>query len=341
MATTLVSDIDSLVFASDLEVIQMISDESPVTVTVCDASKAALMSTSLYPLANGSLSLFDLSKLFDNSLGYAPSGVFSVWVQGEQVCQMSVIRSAVKLSLPAKEWTASRFLTSMTGERDTAAGRLETLSCYNPDGLPCTADCIFLTPDGGLVKTSVAIPVTEMSGDIAEYDVSPHRFSSGDNSLVHFTVRVGGMTQRYRVLLSPPPTGQAFLFRNNFGCWETLHCVGEIASDPQFSRSTYMVNGRFEAYDVGETDSVTASTGVMRFGSERLVRDFARSMSTYLLNADGSRGERIVVTDCSVKATNADDFNPQFSFTYRLSHKGASDLDGFRIFDDTFDYTYE
>lgn len=341
MATTLISDIDDIVFSADLEVIQMTSDSSPVTVTVCDSSGAALMSTNLYPLSNGSVTLYDIAKLIDNSLGDSPAGLFSVRAQGAAICTMTVIRSAVKLSLPASEWISSRFLTSMTEERDTASGRLETLSCYNPTGKACTADCIYIGSDGLLAHASVTVPVAETVGDVKTYDVSPHKFARTGYELVHYTVKAGGMTQRYRVILSPLPVGQSFIFRNNFGCWETLHCVGEITSDPQFSRQTYMVNGRFEAYDVGETDSTTASTGVMRFGSERLVRDFARSKDTYLLNSDGSRGERIVVNDCTVRATNADDFNPQFSFTYRLSHKGAADLDGFRVFDNTFDATYE
>lgn len=341
MATTLISSIENPVFASDLEVIQMTSDESPIPVMILDAGNRIIFNTVLYPLSNGSVSLFDVADILDKSLGDYPCGSFSIWVKDRRVCYLNVIRSAVKLSLPAREWTASRFLTSMTDERDTAEGRFETLSCYNPQELPCTAECIYLTEDNTLVYKVVPVAMTEKIGYVAEYDVSPHRFVRSGYELVQYTIKAGDMTQRYRVLRSPAPDSVAFVFRNNFGCWETLYCAGELATDPQYDRHAYMVSGRFEAYDTGETDSATASTGVMRFGAEYIARDMARSRYVYLLNADGTRGERVVITDCSVKATNAYDFLPQFSFTYRLSHKGAADLDKFRIFDYTFDVTYE
>lgn len=341
MATTLVTNIDSLVFLSDLEVIQMSSNETSVAVTVCDSRRQALFSTVLYPHSNGSVSLFDIDRIIKNSLRDSATGSFSIWVNGEAICFMTVIRSDVKLSLPATEWTLRRFLTAMTGERDTAVGRLETLSCYNPDRLPCRADCLYLSPAGRIVARQVAIGATETTGDVTEYDVSPRRFVRDGYELVHFTVRVGDMAQAYRVIVSPPPLTGAFLFRNNFNCWETLHCHGEVTADPQYSRVTAMVNGSFEAYDIGETDKHVASTGVMRFGAESIARDLARSGSVYLLNPDGTPGERVIITDCSVADSNAYDFTPSFSFTYRLARRGASDLDGFRIFDHTFDPTYE
>lgn len=341
MATRLISTINSTVFTSDLEVIQMTTDESPVSVSIRDARNSSVFSTVLYPLSNGSVSLFDAGDIIDRFLGDYPCGSFSLWVQGEAICFINVIRSAVRLSLPAPEWTASRFLTTLTEERDTAEGRLETLSCYNPQDRACTAECIYLTEDDRLVKKEIPVAVTEKIGHIAEYDVSPHRFVRPGYELVNYTVKAGDMVQRYRVLRSPAPNSVAFVFRNNFGCWETLYCIGELVTDPQYDRHAYLVSGRFEAFDNGETDSTTASTGVMRFGAEYIVRDLVRSEFVYLLNADGTRGERVVITDCSVKASNAYDFLPQFSFTYRLSHKGAADLDKFRIFDYTFDVTYE
>lgn len=341
MATTLISNIPDLVFASELEVIQMTTDAPAVAVAIRNAGNRSIFTTKLYPLANGSVALYDVASIIDRALGDYPCGKFSIWVNGEGVHFMTVIRSAVNLSLQATRWTAERFLTTMTGERDTATGRLETLSCYNPKSYACYAQCVYLSDSGELATARVTVPPTETIAFVSEYDVSPHRFARAGYTLVHFTVSVGEMTQRYRVLPVHAPESIAFVFRNNFGCWETLYCLGEVATDPQYNRQTYMVNGRFDCFDAGETDSVTASTGVMRFGAEYLARDMARSRFVYLLNADGSRGDRVIITDCSVKATNAYDALPQYSFTYRAAHKGAADLDKFRIFDNTFDYTYE
>ena len=343
MPTTLISTIRPVMFSSELDVVQMSTTESPVTVAVTNGADDPVFETELYPLASGSLTLFDVGKLVEDALGKNCSGTFKITANGSTVCSMRVVKSAVTLSLNAAKWTEQRFLTSMTGERDTDMSRFETISCFNPDGDECAVEAVYLKEDGTLSRmVTVQIPPAEQSGDVWVFNASPAAFAAPERGkLVRLRFAVGARTQSFRVLLDPPPSCRGFVFRNNFGCWETLYCSGDISSDPQFSRQTAMINGRFEAYEVAETDRVTASTGVMRFGSERLVRDFARSKQAYLLEKDGSRGERVVVTECSVKDSNADDFNPQFSFTYRLAKSGASDLDGFKIFDDTFDDTYE
>lgn len=339
MATALITEISPIMFTSQLDVVQMTVSSSPVTVVIEGDASGTLLSTQLYPLPSGSLVLYDVGKLVADRLGDLVADSVALSVNGSQVFSIVAVKSAVVLSMPAGDWVKSRFLTSMTGERDTYPSRLETLSCYNPAASACTVEALFLSAEDRISKKSFT-PAPEINGSIYTYNVSPRLFT-GTGDLVAYSVKVGNAVQRYRVLQVPMPLSQAFLFRNNFGCWETLYCLGELTTEPQYSRSSAVVNGRFTLYDIAETDNVTASTGVMRFGADRLVRDFARSRSAFLLNDDGTHGEEIVVTDCSVKSNNADDFNPQFSFTYRLAHKGASDLDGFKVFDLSFDDTYE
>ena len=339
MATTLISDIAPVMFTSDLDVIQMSTTVTNPAVSLTLDGLGTVISTKLYPLASGSLVLYDVGKAIDRHLGNASVATARLYVAGTQLCSFLAVKSAAKLSLDAAAWLDSRFLTSMTGERDTDTSRYEILACLNSADLEVTVTSAFLTDDNQINLYTEPFH-GDVNGDIAYINVSPGEFDR-PGSLVAFTVKAGNRVQRYRVLLNPLPHTAAFIFRNNFGVWETLYCCGERTTEPQFSRSSSLVNGTFDMYDIEETDLVTVSTGVLRHGADRLVRDLARSRSAYLINDDGTFGPHVIITDCSVKSSSADDFNPQFSFTYRLAHKGASDLDGFKVFDLSFDDTYE
>jgi len=343
MSVKLITSVGSPAFSSELDVFQLESSENPVDITVSDSSGKEIFNTTLRPLASGSLPLYGFGEILDSVLDTKTSEKITVSANGNIVFDAPVIRSAVALSLPASEWVRKRFLTSMTDERDTNLSCCELLSCYIDAQEECSVTALYLTDEDAVVpKVFSSRSPQETVGKVLSFDVSPSNFADETiGRLVHYTVAVGERKQRFRVLLSPPPRHPRFIFRNNFGCWETLSCSGVVSVDPQYTRSSAMVNGRYVAYAVEETDRVTASTGVLRFGAERLVRDFARSKSVYLLNDDGTQGEQVVVTDCSVKDSNADDFTPQFSFTYRLAKKGAADLDRFKVFDLSFDETYE
>lgn len=85
-------------------------------------------------------------------------------------------------------------------------------------------------------------------------------------------------------------------------------------------------------------------TGPLRQGAEDRVMDLVRSKEVYLLNPDGSTGERLVVTDCDVKHSNEPSELPDLTVTFRY----ASTISGHvkatqkpRVFDNSFDSTYE
>jgi hypothetical protein len=85
-------------------------------------------------------------------------------------------------------------------------------------------------------------------------------------------------------------------------------------------------------------------TGPVRNGLEVKAYDLARSLYVFLMNADGSAGDEIVITDCDIKYTNEDNEIPDFTFTYRLAERYTDKIATVRpprVFDATFDEQFE
>ncbi len=346
MAVNIVSQLHDHIFTSELTQLAFTADTTEVPFRLMDAGGAVLLDTVYYPDPGGGIIAHGLNRILDDHIGDDEGAQFSIEIGGEHVRSFKAFKCPVAVETPAETFLFNRFMTSVADERDTAVGRHECLSLYNPDGLPLTVTASYLTYEGKLTTKSFTdlVPV-DPSMEIAYYNVSPIRFNDFTiGELVGFVVSCGARTQRYRVLMAPPQHDPALIFRNCFNCWETIFLCGIKETDVNFTRSAAMVNGKFLNYDVDEVISYKASTGPMRYGSDRLARDLARSPAIFLLRSDGTPGERITITDCDVKTNNADDHIPSFSFTYRKASLISTDFEApapYRIFDNTFDLTYE
>lgn len=327
----------------DLSTVTMFTDRASVEFSVTVGGKTVFASR-YFPDASGRISVYGLEKILDRHIPDGGSASVSLSADGSLMASASVVKCNVWLGVDGAEFMESHFLTSVTDERDSGLGRYESLSVTGSARTDVTAT--YITGDMKLkTRTFSGIQPVETVSGIRTFNVSPklfNDFSIGD--LVGLQVVNGKRVQRYRVLTAPPAHDPALVFRNCFGCWDTVYFTGEKTTIPEYTRSTADVNGAFMMYGNREVLKHTASTGPMRYGMDRLVRDLARSKAVFLLNLDGSPGEQVVVTDCNVKHSNTDDFVPQYSITYRMSSRSASDFEAippYRIFDMTFDITYE
>lgn len=342
---TLLTPLQPIMFSSELSEVAFSCSLTEVAFELRDDQGTAIVSTTYYPDISGNVVVYGLDKIVTAALADQQIGDFAIYAEDGILAQFSVIPCPVAVELPAYEFLTSSFLTSVINERDTAVGRYECLSVYNPEGLQLTVTASYMGYDG-LIETKVfSILPVDPDTAISYYNVSPVRFNDFSiGELIGLVVKCGVREQRYRVLMAPPQHDPAFIFRNCFGCWETIFLCGVKETDVKFTRSTAMINGKFVNYDLDEVITYKASSGPMRYGSDRLARDLARSNSVFMLKQDGTPGDRITITECDVKTDNADDTIPSFSFTYRRASLRSVDFiapSPYRIFDNTFDLTYE
>lgn len=311
-----------------------------------DGAAAPFFSTKYIPDSEGNVTVLSLHKLLEPEIADDAVGRFIFMVDGDAVADaVTVIRCTVHISEPAERFVNDFFLTASSRERDTAPRRRECLTAYCLEATPVTVTATYLTDDNRLVRREFNIPASSVNGDgLYSVDVSPRKFADDSGRLVAFRVKCGRRKMNYRVVENPPASDPVMIFRNCFNAWDTVYLCGAKETDPQITRSTAMINGQFSCYQVEEFTQYTARSGPLRESGVETVRDLARSRTVFLLERDGSAGNRVTVTDASVKATNENTGMPDFSITYRLADIPGGHVDVYRrprIFDRTFDNTYE
>ncbi|MCM1356900.1 MAG: hypothetical protein NC212_10915 [Staphylococcus sp.] len=345
MAVKLLTPIKPLMFTSAFLELVFEADRTETRFVLLNSSGIVVLDTVYYPALNGNVTVYGLNRLLDDAIGDDICGDFTIKIDSVAVATFKAFRCSVAMESSADDFLTSSFMTAVSAERDTAVGRHECLSVYNPESLPMNVLASYVSYSGSIETKTFSLSAADSSNGVYCYDVSPIKFNDFTiGELVALTVSCGARRQRYRVLMDPPQHDPAIIFRNMFGCWETIFLCGVKETDVAFTRSAAMINGRFLNYDLDEVITYKASTGPMRYGSDRLARDLARSKAVYILRHDGTPGDRLTITDCDVKTDNADDTIQSFSFTYRKASLISTDFQSpapYRIFDNTFDLSYE
>ena len=297
-----------------------------------------IFSQEYFPDDDHIVTVYDIDKLLESYFdGLCDS--FDFFVDGALVKHVSVFTCRINISESADTFYTDFFFTPCTGERDTALGRYETLTLYAGKNTSVDAVCTYFTADETLVTKTKHIADTSVGLMI---DVSPSKFIDDAGELVSYVIHAGARYMPYRVLESVPDADPAFIFKNCFGCWETIYLIGAKETVPTYTRSNAVVGGNAVMYDIQEVMSYKADTGPLRPGM--VPADLARAKDVFLLKKDGTAGDRITITEVDVKHTNEDNSLPDFTFTYRRADRRSSMIDVVRppkLFDDTFDETYE
>ena len=300
------------------------------------------------PDGNGNIRLYNLRRILESHIdGVFADFVFTVKETGKSDHSVSyrVFRTAVRISECAEEFLPSFFLTTLINRKTTQLGRYETLSFY-----PQSACCVYALAS---YYTAAGIETKEVSlmseqdvvlNAINSVNVSPAKFV--DNSvgeLISYVVRAGERSFSFEVDSTLAKADPALLFRNNFGCWETMYLTGTIETEYEIKRSHAYIDGKFRQYDIDDTESFRANSGVLLDSMVRLGKDLARSKSIFLLDSTGMANDEIVISDSEIKYTNDDDSMPTFDYTYRRASFVSGMLHTIRppkLFDKTFDITF-
>lgn len=325
-------------FVSDLDVVAF-SANSTLSLSITDAGGSTVLSCSYTPVS-GVVKVYDLDQLLSPLItGVMADFTFTVGTSSQT---LHILQSRTRVSMPAADFLASHFLSSVTSGRDTAVGRKEMVTLLSPsETVDVVAACVYA--DGEMcVLQSVTLASSLASGVIHEVDCSPSLLVNDSlGVLVQYTVNAGGRLMTYRV--SPAQTHRlALLMRNNFGAWEPCYFRGMNEHDPKITRETALVDGSMKPLRIDEEDTCKSYTGPLRPGAVQLFRDLARSYAVMLLE-DGVATDSVVISDADVKHTDDDGSLPAFTFSWRRAAHTSAMFDVPvipRLFDDTFDETF-
>lgn len=325
----LLSELDLVVFQASLR----------LELEIAVGGGSAVLSCS-YIAVDGEVKVYDVDRLLSPLIaGVMADFVFTV----NGVSQtLHVLQSRSRVNVPAMEFLASHYLSSVFSQRDTTLGRKELLTLLSPsDPVDVVAACVYADGETCVLR-SVTLASSLPSGVIHEVDCSPSLLVNDSlGVLVQYTVNAGERTMTYRV--SPTATHHAaMLMRNDFGAWEPCYFAGMNETAPAITREFVQIGGVARPLKVDEQENVKSYTGPLRPGGVQLMRALARSTEIVLLEDGNVAGDGVVITDEEIKYTDEEGHLPSFTFTWhRASRLSLTKVPRVpRLFDDTFDDTF-
>lgn len=240
----------------------------------------------------------------------------------------------------ADTFCSNHFLSILLGRKITAEGRLEFLHYLGTD----QASVIAEYADG--TTATFTPPAVQGNGRYTTIDVSPDRFKTADKQLIGFTARAGERYQEFVMDLDAPDCAPILIFENSFGCEELVYCTGTHKVSPSYKRNNTYIDGILKNYDIEETRTFKADTGFLNVAMANWLDDLFRSSYVRVVNFyNGSPniGKEVALSDSKSEVSNDDDDLPHFTFSYRYAQRNQNVVDiqrAGRIFDNTFDYTF-
>ena len=298
-----------------------------------------IFSSVFTPDTAGNIFIYDVRSILEAHIDDVFAD-FSFTV-GNETVNCRVFKASVTVAETAEQFLPSFFL-SPTNKKRTAPDRYETLAFY-PGEDPCRVYALASYFDGGIVTEEIQLMNEQdvKPGSINTVDVSAGRLvDESKGTLVSFVVRAGERSFYYTVDNTLPAADPSILFRNCFNCWDTLFFTGTKENTLDVKRSFAYVNGRYMMYDIDDTESFKANSGVLDECLILLAKDLARARCVFLMDKLGNATYELVVTDSEIKYTNDDDSLPTMDFTFRRTELVTGLIVPNRppkLFDSTFD----
>lgn len=356
---TIISQPSSLSFTGTMPDLVLKTTLSRTTVVVSitySGGTAELLSETYWPDSDGLVTLSSLGELLDPYC--RQYGSVTVKVEAAEYDAAATAAAAtlsvdlgtvlfgdVDPQMNAADFCSEHFLTVLNGEKITAIGRTECLSAYDVQTL---AVSVVLYDGGKTVTKGITLSPVNNANQVYDFNVSPqyiYDLAGGTTEqLVGYTATAGQRSQSYRVITDEVPPAPALVFLNSFGCWEYIYCTGTHSKDSKYTRSSAMIGRRRRNYKIVESREFKALTGWLNQAMADWADDLFRSQSVFLYT-DGKAGKEIIITDSKSEITSEDDNMPSFEFTWSYAQKLHNVMDAqmerVRVFDNTFDYTFE
>jgi hypothetical protein len=241
------------------------------------------------------------------------------------------------VDVSADQFRPNYYLTMLQDRKITSPKQKEYLSLVVTEATTVTAKAKYLN---GTVSEKTLANLTQVNIALT-VDVSPSKFSNPQN-IAYYVVLAGGRYMEYFLRPELPADATQFIFLNAFGVKETFIPLGLVNRENKYENLFGFFTGKHRKYSVDLIKEYTANTGIMDENMAAWIEDMFVSRDVFLLTSAGIEKE-VSITEATVKRSSAMEELPAFEFKYRLSQVNQHDfraLSRVRIFDDTFDYTY-
>lgn len=344
----------SPIFTSALDAFsfQIDGDSAMVTIT---CSGEELLSETYYPVS-GNITIYDIGTLIADAVRPTVVAPFSIkivehtggedtdtWQSGD----ITAYYATVDTNMAAAAFLDQFFLTLLDGVKLTRLGHREFLHAAGSDSTLPTVHAQYLTVSNEVVTvdyTGTDITPSHTVSGITTFDVSPDRYhDKTKGSLFAYTVSVGKRTQEFQIDHTEAVADPVLLFTNSFGCQEIFYCLGKKKIASEFERKSAVIAGKKINYSVKETRNFEGDTGIIPPSMAHFAEDLLRSDEVYLFR-DYSKDKQVVLTESKSERTNEADNTPEFTFSYqyaqRIQNVMFKNMGEGKIFDDSFDDTF-
>ena len=356
---TIISQPGPLSFTGTMENLVLKSPSAQVRVSIKVTSAYGtheVLNEVYYPDESSTVTIYhpgDLCEPYARQYGSvtAAASVYDITADGVQAAVLdvdlgTVLFGNVDPQTDASTFCEHHFLTILMGPKTTALGRKECLSAYDAGDLTVTA---YIQKGGDITSVSGSLSPINTTGKVTDYNVSPDNIRellqlSDGQELLQYSCQAGVRRQTYDMVMEKVPPAPSLAFLNSFGCWEYIHCTGTHKKSSKFTYSTAVVGDKTRNYDIQEQRQLTANTGSLNYAMAEWADELFRSQQVYLCTG-GKMGKEVVVSDVKDEVTNEDDNLPSYEFTWMYAQKLHNVIDTetkrLRVFDGTFDYTFE
>lgn len=252
----------------------------------------------------------------------------------------SVIYCQADFGTTASDFVENHFLSILLGSKITAIGRLEYLHYLGTESATVTA----YYDD----ETNKSFPIVPVGGNdkYTTIDVSPSQFVTEGKVLASYVVTAGSRSQEFDIDFNAPDCAPILIFDNSFGCEELVYCTGTHTVSPTYKRDSTYILGKLQNYNIEETRTFKADSGILNIPMANWLDDLFRSQFVRIVNIYNGTpniGKEVIITDSKSEYTNKDDMLPRFTFSYQYAQKVQNVIElnrAGRIFDNTFDNTF-
>lgn len=356
---TIISQPGPLSFTGTMENLVLKSPSAQVRVAIKVTSAYGtheVLNEVYYPDESSTVTIYhpgDLCEPYARQYGSvtAAASIYDITADGVQTAALdvdlgTVLFGNVDPQTDASTFCEHHFLTILMGPKTTALGRKECLSAYDAGDLTVTA---YIKKGGDITSVSGSLSPINTTGKVNDYNVSPDNIRevlqlSDGQQLLQYSCQAGVRRQTYDMVMEKVPPAPSLAFLNSFGCWEYIHCTGTHKKSSKFTYSTAVIGEKTRNYAIQEQRQLTANTGSLNYAMAEWADELFRSQQVYLYTG-GKMGKEVVVSDVKDEVTNEDDDMPSYEFTWMYAQKLHNVIDTetrrLRVFDGTFDYTFE
>ena len=331
MATTLITVIPIFVFSSQIEGIELQTDQDKIVIVVEDGT-TEIFTTSLYAF-DGKVEIVNIGEVLENYM-IANGKVFTAFTVYYNTADgtnlgsfnLNTLFCSLRLDIEAGVFASYNFLTTLTAKR-VPPHSIETISIlHGQETGPLKFHCVYETEEGEIGNKTITMR-TITTDDIGvssiqvSYDTIYLRLrlqGAKPSKLLSYTVEYNNRSFTYYATENTPEV--SFTFRNCFNVDETAYFNAITTTKTKVNRTMAVSQGRHLFYDqtVDKTCEVqTASlTAEEAYWVEQLLMSHTVRLGT---STDVETLPEVIISDSDCEIADNDEELNKVKFTWQFA----------------------